>query len=70
MVALRHLVHFGYKPTLVYPKRPQRSPFQGLLKQCESLQVPILEDVPDDLDKKYHLIVDAVFGYSFSGDIR
>lgn len=28
MVASRHLVHFGYKPVIVYPKRPNKPLFQ------------------------------------------
>eukprot|EP01120_Amphizonella_sp_Union-15-10_P013681 TRINITY_DN6409_c0_g1_i4.p1 TRINITY_DN6409_c0_g1~~TRINITY_DN6409_c0_g1_i4.p1 ORF type:complete len:258 (+),score=54.81 TRINITY_DN6409_c0_g1_i4:76-774(+) len=71
MVAARHLHHFGYHPTLFYPKPKDIPPFKGLLRQCKELEIPVLEKEPNLEDlKKYHVIVDAIFGYSFRGDIR
>jgi len=70
MVAIRHLSHFGYKPVLVYPKKTEKAPFQGLLKQCKTLNVEVLDLLPDSLDRDFHIIVDAIFGYSFSGKVR
>jgi NAD(P)H-hydrate epimerase len=42
---------------------------QGLRKQVEALGISVLDKLPEDLSK-FELIVDAIFGYSFSGDVR
>lgn len=65
LVAARHLVHFGLTATIVYPKRSTKSHFINLVKQCEDLGIPILDAVPMELS--FDGIVDAVFGFSFSG---
>ena len=57
LVAARHLWHFGYQPTLYYPKRPVK--LQGLVKQCEHLLIPFV----DQLDFEFFdLILDGIFG--------
>lgn len=63
LVAARHLVHFGYPVTLVYPKQRDRAPFKDLVSQLSALDVAPKEQVPDDAE----LIVDAIFGFSFDG---
>ena len=68
LVAARHLWHFGYTPTVVYPKRPQKPLFVNLSTQMEMLGIPLLDDLPS-LDE-HDVIVDAVFGFSFSGAVR
>lgn len=35
-----------------------------------NLGIEILENLPDDFEDKYDQIVDAIFGYSFKGDVR
>lgn len=63
LVAARHLWHFGFMPSVVYPKRPAREPFMGLVKQLEILDIPFCTNIPVETD----LIVDAMFGFSFDG---
>lgn len=68
LVAARHLCAFGYHVSVVYPKRPQRAPFPGLVLQLAAYGVKIGEEVhiPDDTT----IIVDAIFGFSFRGPAR
>jgi NAD(P)H-hydrate epimerase len=48
LVAARHLRHFGYSPTVVWPKRPSSRPlFDNLGAQCEALGIPLLHELPD-----------------------
>lgn len=68
MVCARHLKHFGKSVSCCYPKRRELAPWQGLTKQCQALEIPFSFDLPP-LDN-FDLIVDAIFGYSFSGEIR
>lgn len=72
LVCARHLYHFGYKVQIVYPKRTDRQLYKNLVRQCEKLNIPIHNALPDasQLATSFHLIVDAIFGFSFSGDIR
>ncbi|KAI0894014.1 YjeF N-terminal domain-like protein [Annulohypoxylon nitens] len=69
LVAARHLRHYGYSPTVYYPKRSKNELYQRLAKQLEDLEVPFVEDFPAALSSADH-IVDAVFGFSFSGEVR
>eukprot|EP00913_Durusdinium_trenchii_P018895 g17756.t1 len=39
--------HFGYSPTVVYPKRPDKQLFVNLVTQCEQLKIPVLSELPD-----------------------
>ncbi|KAH0644620.1 hypothetical protein KY284_032504 [Solanum tuberosum] len=72
LVTARHLHHFGYKPSICYPKRNTEPPFAGLVTQLESLSVPFLpvEDLPVQLSSDFEIIVDAIFGFSFHGNPR
>ena len=70
LVAARHLWQFGYEPTVVYPKRPQRPLFINLCEQMRMMEIPVLEALPDELEKKHDLILDAIFGFSFTGAPR
>ncbi|KAG5618282.1 hypothetical protein H5410_018106 [Solanum commersonii] len=67
LVAARHLHHFGYKPSICYPKG-----ILNLLLLLESLSVPFLpvEDLPVQLTSDFEIIVDAIFGFSFHGNPR
>ena len=76
LVAARHLWHFGYKPTLFYPKQGNNEFYQKLKKQCLNLKIPeigatdaALHDFKKALSES-HLIMDAIFGFSFHGDPR
>ncbi|XP_022941315.1 pyridoxine/pyridoxamine 5'-phosphate oxidase 1, chloroplastic isoform X2 [Cucurbita moschata] len=72
LVAARHLFHFGYNPSICYPKRTPKPLYAGLVTQLESLSVPFVsvEDLPSDLSKDFDIIIDAIFGFSFHGAPR
>lgn len=76
LVAARHLCHFGHRCTVVYPRRPgksARAPFGSLLSQLHVLDVAIVDDLPaaaqcmPPATQRPRLLVDAIFGFSFSG---
>ncbi|KAF9428233.1 hypothetical protein BGZ76_002002 [Entomortierella beljakovae] len=69
LVAARHLWHFGYQPKIYYPKQQNKPVNLGLLKQCTELNIPFV-DSPESGLHDSDLIVDAIFGFSFSGDVR
>ncbi|KAG0059887.1 NAD(P)H-hydrate epimerase [Linnemannia elongata] len=69
LVAARHLSHFGYQPKVYYPKRLDKPVNQGLMKQCTELNIPFV-DSPESGLHDSDLIVDAIFGFSFSGEVR
>jgi len=69
LVLSRHLVLAGYHIVIFYPKRPDKPQFKALIAQAKAYNIPFIDALPDNL-KEYQLIVDAVFGYSFKGDIR
>ncbi|KAM9824793.1 NAD(P)H-hydrate epimerase [Neosynchiropus ocellatus] len=72
LVCARHLKLFGYEPTILYPKRPNKTLFQGLTTQCEKMDIPFLTETPEAqvIDEAYNLVIDAVFGFSFKGAVR
>jgi len=70
LVAARHLMHFGYQPTICYPKVGKTPLFKNLVKQCHDLDIPFLEVenvLQSDGLSSYALIVDSLFGFSFKG---
>ncbi|RYP40602.1 hypothetical protein DL767_001602 [Monosporascus sp. MG133] len=69
LVAARHLRHYGYQPTIFYPKRSKQDLYQRLSKQLEDLDVPFVEDFSKAAKSTDH-IIDAIFGFSFSGEVR
>jgi NAD(P)H-hydrate epimerase len=73
LVCARHLKLFGYQPTIYYPKRPNKPLFTGLVTQCQKMDIPFLDEMfPESMmiDELYELVVDAIFGFSFRGDVR
>ncbi|XP_027356555.1 pyridoxine/pyridoxamine 5'-phosphate oxidase 1, chloroplastic isoform X1 [Abrus precatorius] len=72
LVAARHLHHFGYKPSVCYPKRTAKPLYTGLVTQLEALSIPFLsvEDLPSDLSEDFDILLDAMFGFSFHGSPR
>jgi len=72
LVAARHLFHFGYKPNIFYPKQSKKELYERLVIQCRSLKIPIATELSDSssLTEDNDLIVDALFGFSFTGKIR
>ena len=69
LVAARHLHHFGYKPTLYYPKAGRHEIYGRLRTQLEQLKVPFTDNFTKDLESTDY-VVDAIFGFSFSGAVR
>lgn len=66
-MAARHLHHFRYKPTIFLPKPGSKDIYQRLLKQCENLNIPIINDADrfqSEL-KSSDAILDAVFGETY-----
>ncbi|KAI8989290.1 YjeF N-terminal domain-containing protein [Pilobolus umbonatus] len=71
LVAARHLFHFGFKPVVYYPKQPDKDLYKRLLVQCKNLELPIYQDIQkDDIIEKSDIILDALFGFSFQGEVR
>eukprot|EP00794_Sanderia_malayensis_P019500 gene19500-21426_t len=72
LVAARHLKLFGYAPSIFYPKRSAKELFVNLMKQCDVMDIPFLDEMPHvtRINSTYSLIVDAVFGFSFKGNVR
>lgn len=69
LVAARHLYHFGYRPTVFYPKPTSQPIFEGLQKQLRALNIPFTDDFEGAL-KDADLVVDALFGFSFKPPVR
>lgn len=73
LVAGRHLHHFGYDVRVCYPKRTDKPMYSGLVTQLETLGVEFVEvdHITDNaLVTVYDVVVDALFGFSFSGQPR
>lgn len=68
-MAARHLFHYSYRPTIYYPKRPSNELYHRLTTQLRTLGVPFTDDFHDALKHTHH-VVDAIFGFSFSGEVR
>ncbi|CAG9322531.1 unnamed protein product [Blepharisma stoltei] len=68
LIAARHLFHFGFRPTVLYPKPTSNLVLTRLLTQCRVLGIPIVDQLDDY--SSFSLIVDAIFGFSFRGDLR
>ncbi len=69
LVCARHLYHFGYQPTIYYPKPTKKPIFEGLQKQLRALRLPFAEDFEGALGNA-DLVVDALFGFSFHPPVR
>ncbi|KAL4964912.1 NADHX epimerase [Aspergillus stella-maris] len=71
LVAARHLAHFGYNPSIYYPKEGKKDIYKGLKTQLSALSVPLIEPPSfSDTIKSTSLIIDAIFGFSFGGPLR
>lgn len=71
---LLHVSYFfySYSPEIFYPKRTAKTLYENLTKQCELFEIPFLTACPvtEDLNSKYSLVVDALFGFSFKAPVR
>lgn len=72
LVCARHLQLFGYDAQVYYPKRTDKPLYHNLVHQCVSMNIPLLEKIPvnREVEEKYGLIVDALFGFSFKPPVR
>ena len=61
LVAARHLWHYGYQPTIFYPKQSKNDLYERLATQLKNLDVPFTEDFNGSLENTDH-VVDAIFG--------
>ncbi|ORY76977.1 YjeF N-terminal domain-like protein [Protomyces lactucae-debilis] len=71
LVAARHLQQLSHDVQIWYPK-PKKGIYEGLVKQLNYLKIPVSNSSnqsPQPL-RQYDLIVDAIFGFSFSGEVR
>jgi len=76
LVCARHLSLFGYEVQVLYPKEPKKDLYKKLLKQLAAFEVPVLAEWPEGVGAggagagersgRVGLIVDAIFGFSFS----
>ncbi|KAF7712247.1 NAD(P)H-hydrate epimerase [Penicillium ucsense] len=69
LVAARHLKHYGYEPTIYYPKEGKNELYQRLKTQLQNLSVPFTDDLTAGLSQS-DLLIDAIFGFSFGGPLR
>ncbi|MCJ1278154.1 hypothetical protein MMC21_005969 [Puttea exsequens] len=69
LVAARHLHHYGYTPTVFFPKRTSNELYSRLATQLHNLDIPFTEDFRRLLSQSHH-VVDAIFGFSFEGEVR
>ncbi|CAF1418052.1 unnamed protein product [Rotaria sp. Silwood1] len=68
LVCARHLKLFGYEPLIFYPKRTDKQLYKNLLLQCEKMNIKIIDKISSE--KQINLIIDAIFGFGFSGEMR
>ena len=66
------LICQGYNPSIFYPKRNEKPLFKNLVTQCQKLDIPFLEELPsaEQIDTENTFLLDAVFGFSFKGNVR
>jgi NAD(P)H-hydrate epimerase len=69
LVAARHLHHFGYKPSVYFPKQTKNELYGRLRTQLEQLKVPFTDDFVGAMGTSDY-VIDAIFGFSFSGEVR
>ncbi|CDU22739.1 uncharacterized protein SPSC_01369 [Sporisorium scitamineum] len=71
LVAARHLYHFGYKPSIWYPKQGKTDLFPRLKVQLQNLGLPFVpQDEFEDALEEADVVLDSVFGFSFKGEVR
>ena len=76
LVASRYLKEFGNDVEIYYPKKNNKNPlFARLITQCENYDIKINEKIleKNEYEKIFEhcdIIVDALFGFSFKGEIR
>lgn len=61
LVAARHLYHYGYTPTIYYPKQGKNDLYKRLIKQLQDLDIAFTQDFDVSL-KESDYVIDAIFG--------
>lgn len=72
-VCARHLLQRGWEVVVLAPKLKRQRPFDVLAEQCQSQGVEVImgkESLTPDFLSRFDVVVDAVFGFSFSGEPR
>ncbi|KAG9054034.1 hypothetical protein FS842_006396 [Serendipita sp. 407] len=72
LVAARHLSMFGYQPSVFLPKPGSKEIYQRLQTQVQNLSIPVYGSIAE-LEtslQETDVILDAIFGFSFSGPVR
>ena len=60
----------GYDIDILYPKQNTKNElYKRLVTQCQSYDIKILNELNSDFNE-YNFIIDAIFGFSFHGEIR
>ena len=77
LVASRYLKEFGNEVEILYPKKNTKNPlYERLITQCQNYGILINEKIfetKEEYEKifeKNDIIIDALFGFSFKGEIR
>ncbi|SOV09291.1 NAD(P)H-hydrate epimerase [Ustilago sp. UG-2017a] len=71
LVAARHLYHFGYEPSVWYPKTGKTELFSRLKVQLQTLGLHfVVQDDFQDALEEADVVLDSIFGFSFSGEVR
>lgn len=68
LVAARHLKLFGFQPEVFYPKQTASDLYRRLVQLLGVFTVPVHTQQPPLTE--FPLLIDAIFGFSFRGDIR
>jgi NAD(P)H-hydrate epimerase len=63
LVCARHLHHYGYTPTIYYPKQTSAELFSRLVTQLKTLSIPFTPDFSSALSST-DFVIDAIFGFS------
>ena len=77
LVASRYLKEFGNEVEILYPKKNTKNPlYERLITQCQNYGILINEKIfetKEEYEKifeKNDITIDALFGFSFKGEIR
>ena len=77
LVASRYLKEFGNEVEILYPKKNTKNPlYERLITQCQNYGILLNEKIfetKEEYEKIFEqndIIIDALFGFSFKGEIR